>query len=477
MNKIKIIVYLNILIFTSFFFVIFSYIYVEKNNSILENVYQKISFEQKDIIYYDEILTMSAQMAAATGNPEWQKRYDLYLPKLGLSLRSVSGSIENKENILYSAMTNIANDRLVEMEEKAFNLVSKGHLREALDVLNSEEYLAQKNKYTDGINQLNKIIETSKNNIKKEIDNFNRLIIIIFFLEAFLAGIVLLISFRFFRSYSGQIEGMYKREKINYDSLYNAFAHSTILAKTDTEGNIVFANEKFCDISGYQLTELVGRNHRILKSGMHSNEFYQNLWQTIISKEVWHGEICNRRKNGEYYWVDCTIIPEINLDGIVTGFVSVRFDVTDKKDAERNLLINSKLITLGETTASVAHEIKTPLTVLKMTLSLLDKKNASGKFDIAKLPNEIENLQKMVTRIEKTIAGLTKYSRAGVDDLFEEVELKTVLDETLELCESKLKMNHVEIQLEIEPLVKLECRQTQISQVVLILINNSVDAI
>lgn len=477
MNKIKLIAYLNLITFVSFFIVIFSYLYIKKNNSTLNTVYQKISSEQKEVIYYDEVLTMSAQMAAATGKPDWKKRYDLYLPKLDLLLGTLTNSIENKEKNSLVATTRAANNRLVEMETKSFDLSAKGNLQQAQEILASQEYQIQKDKYKEGMDELNRAIEANKNNIKNNIKTFNSLIIFIFIVEALLAGIILFLTVRIIRRHSNQIEGMYKAEKKNYDSLYGAFAQSAILAKTDIDGNILFANEKFCSISGYQLPELIGKNHRILKSGLHSKEFYQNLWQTITIKEVWHGEICNRRKNGEYYWVDCTIVPETNSEGKVTGFVSVRFDITEKKDTERNLLINSKLVTLGETTASVAHEIKTPLTVLKYSLSLLDKKIVAGKFDTATLPSEIGNLQKMVTRIEKTITGLTKYSRADVDDKFEEVDLKTVVNETLELCETKLKNNKVEIQLEIDPQIKLECRQTQISQIILILINNSIDAI
>jgi diguanylate cyclase (GGDEF)-like protein/PAS domain S-box-containing protein len=108
---------------------------------------------------------------------------------------------------------------------------------------------------------------------------------------------------------------------------------------TDTNGTIEYANAKFVEVSGYLLLEVIGKTPRILNSGEHSIEFYQNLWQTIKAGRVWSGEIHNRRKDGTLYWEDCTITPVFDLSHRLVNFIAVKEDITSRKmlqEVERN---------------------------------------------------------------------------------------------------------------------------------------------
>jgi PAS domain S-box-containing protein len=123
----------------------------------------------------------------------------------------------------------------------------------------------------------------------------------------------------------------------NYALLRTIHLHS-IVSVTDQAGRIVDANEGFCKISGYRRDELIGQTHRIVNSGVQSREFWAGMWQTITAGKSWRGEICNRTKEGALYWVDSIIAPFMSEDGHTKGYISVRTDITARKQAEEGLL-------------------------------------------------------------------------------------------------------------------------------------------
>lgn len=110
-----------------------------------------------------------------------------------------------------------------------------------------------------------------------------------------------------------------------------------IVALTDPEGVIRHVNRRFCEISGYSEEELIGKTHRILKSGQHPDSFYARIWETITSGEIWRGPICNRAKCGKLYWVQTSILPLLGMGGRTLGYLAVRTDVSRLIAAERAL--------------------------------------------------------------------------------------------------------------------------------------------
>lgn len=127
-----------------------------------------------------------------------------------------------------------------------------------------------------------------------------------------------------------------------YDALLMAVSQVALVSITDSRGTIVYANDVFVSVSKYSHEELIGQNHRILKSGDQPDSLFEDLWKTISSGRVWRGEIKNRAKDGVCYWVDTSIAPILGVSGIPERYIAVRFLVTERKNIEENIVRKNK---------------------------------------------------------------------------------------------------------------------------------------
>ena len=158
--------------------------------------------------------------------------------------------------------------------------------------------------------------------------------------------------------------------------IQSALNSHCIVAVTDPQGKITYANERFCAISKYSREELLGQDHRIVNSGYHAKAFMADLWTTIQSGRVWRGEIRNRAKDGTTYWVGTTIVPFLDGEGKPAQFVAIRTDITERKVAEelaeqRAREVEAAARVKGEFLANMSHEIRTPMNGIIATAELL----------------------------------------------------------------------------------------------------------
>ena len=137
---------------------------------------------------------------------------------------------------------------------------------------------------------------------------------------------------------NAEIEERKRRERENQLLAGTIFATSADgILVSDADNNIISVNPAFTDISGYQASEVVGRNPRFLQSGVHDGDFYQEMWKQLLATGRWQGEIHNRRKNGEIYieWLSISVVR--NADGDITNHVGIFNDITERKEAEKQI--------------------------------------------------------------------------------------------------------------------------------------------
>ena len=271
------------------------------------------------------------------------------------------------------------------------------------------------------------------------------------------------------------------------------FDHS-IVGITDEEGSIIYVNKNFCKISKYAADELIGNDHRILKSDEHPPGFFAEMWDTITAGKVWEGEIKNKAKDDSFYWVKTIIIPITDEKGI-KNYVAIQNDITKEKEIQERLLRmeddllqqnvtllsevekksadlvkSERLATIGTMASRVAHDLKNPLTIIHTYADMLTPE-ILAKLD----PQDREKwfrLQTSVLDMNRIIEDVLDFARTT------EIKKK----KTSFLSVLRLALNHVKTTYGIvinlpDGDVSLKCDPRKMEGVMSNLLNNAVHAV
>ena len=263
-----------------------------------------------------------------------------------------------------------------------------------------------------------------------------------------------------------------KSQQLDLERRQFALDQHAIVSITDLAGTITYVNDLFCVISQYSSAELLGQNHRILNSGHHPAEMFDELWQTICEGKVWHGEILNRNKYGSLYWTVTTIVPVLGKDGLPEQYISIRTDTTERKKNED--AANSANRAKSDFLANMSHEIRTPMNgvigmidILQETPLLPEQKRIlmtiqQSSLALLQILNDILDLSK-IEACKLNIENIPTY-------------LPDLVESTMLLILALSKTSSVKLCLFIAPELAswFECDPTRVRQVLLNLLGNAV---
>ncbi len=300
------------------------------------------------------------------------------------------------------------------------------------------------------------------------------------------------IDWNYKRDKHGQISGFISvltditKRNQNEDQLrklYRAVEQSpSVVVITDIKANIEYVNPKFTDITGYSFAEVIGKNPRILKSGETPSAEYQRLWKTIVAGGEWRGEFHNKKKNGELYWESASISPILDGAGIITHYLAVKEDITERKRIEEKLAAerHNLEITVAERTkelrltlqqveeanlrlenanqaksrflSSMSHELRTPLTAILGFTDLLAEQ-FFGQLNDKQLNyvRQIESSGKHLLNLINDLLNVAKIDAGAMELELEQATPVDFIQTTVAMMTNQFRKKGITLTVQIEP--------------------------
>lgn len=353
-----------------------------------------------------------------------------------------------------------------ENNEVALNLIRKKIIPNQVELIKS-------------LDELSLSIEKRTENIIIKADSHTRvsIIILLSMIIFFILGATYILRQTVFRS-SLLFNRLLETRKMLQNTIHEltqqkeTLDHHAIVSIADRQGNITYVNDKFCEVSGYNRDELIGKNHRILKSDQHPKEFYQDIWDTISQGDIWKGNICNQGKDKSYYWVESTISPFLDDMGIPYQYVSIRTEITHflkaKIEAEKANKAKSEFL------SSMSHELRTPMNAVLgfSQLLLIKAKDDDAKENINEIINAGEHLLELINQVLE----LAKIESGTLPLSIESYPLTDLINDCLLTMMPSANQQKIEINNKIDPLNSsmIKVDKTQFRQVIFNLLTNAI---
>lgn len=219
------------------------------------------------------------------------------------------------------------------------------------------------------------------------------------------------------------------RQQLELEFYKRAVDESSMFVLTDAKGVITHVNNTFCQLSGFSKEELLGKTHRVISSGKHESEFYRSLWDILLTRKVFRGEICNRKKDGSLFWVDTTIVPFTDETGKIESYAAIQRDVSEKRFAMEQLELASKA--KADFLANMSHEIRTPMNGIIGMMSLL---SGSESLEEAKeYGRTIKSSSELLLRLVNDILDLSKIEAGKISIEPSWFDIRTVVGTLIDL--------------------------------------------
>lgn len=243
---------------------------------------------------------------------------------------------------------------------------------------------------------------------------------------------------------------------------------------SDTDGILVYVNPAWSRSYGFSREEALGQTSRILRSGLQSKEFYDGIWRKILDPAVghWRGELTNKAKDGTLVPVLLTIAPVRDAEKRIKGYMGIAVDMTAMKEMEAKVAHQDRLASIGTLASGLAHEIGTPLGVVRGRAEFLMMKS-----DDPESRRDLEVITAQTDRISKLIRSLLRVSRGFSDAVITDVPILDVVQEVVSLIGQSLRNEGIILGLEIPDGFTVSGDFSRLEQVFLNLMMNALHAI
>jgi len=271
-------------------------------------------------------------------------------------------------------------------------------------------------------------------------------------------------------------------------SALRAAANAIVI--TDKTGNIMSVNPSFTTLTGYTVSEVLGKNPRVLKSGQHDAAFYRQLWETIAAGKVWSGEVVNKRKDGSLYTEEMTITPVRDEHGAIANFIAIKQDITARKRVEADLqqahqqiIEQEKLRVLGQMVSGIAHDFNNALSPI-LGFSELLLKHPEKLVDQALVLQRLQIINICATDAAQTVRQMREFSRPrSARDVFQSFDLNQLVRQTIDLTQQRWKDQAqatgrtIHIVTDLLPILPIWGEESALREMLTNLIFNAVDAL